>query len=161
MEKKRMSEQELVNKLQEQQEELENLNEELSALEKITKDATRIIKEQTERELPEEIEDTEALEHFLQGQYPYAYGQYKKDGKVVCPICKEEFKDFQAFVTHWETKHLDKYGAYKPSEQPQYAEKKSQEEIQKEQPKTEPKKEISPEEATRLWLESKKTRRKP
>jgi hypothetical protein len=153
---KMSKEEELIKVLQSKQEQLNAVNEQLSTLKEKTEDAQRIIEEQRERELPEEIEDTEALEHFLQSQYPYAYGEYKKYGKVVCSICKEEFKDFQEFVNHWETKHLDEYGAYKPQEQPQYAEKPQEES------KIESKKELTPQEATRLWLESKKTkRRKP
>ena len=49
-EKRRLTEQELVNKLQEKQEELNKLNEEKEHLESLSKDAKRIIEAQRERE---------------------------------------------------------------------------------------------------------------
>lgn len=153
-------EEELIKILQSKQEELSQVNEELSTLEEKTEDAERIIEEQRERELPEEIEDTEALEHFLQGQYPYAYGQYKKDGKVICPVCKEEFKIFEEFVNHWQSKHLDEYGAYKPQEKPQYAEKPQEKTSAESEKKEEPKKELTPQEAIEKWLALKRTKRR-
>jgi hypothetical protein len=146
-------EEELIKILQSKQEALQELSEEIENLESIT---ARVIKE-----FPEEIEESEveALEHFLESKYPYAYGQYKKDGKVLCPVCKKEFSDFQVFVTHWETKHLDEYGKYKPEKIPE--EKMSQEETPKEEPKKEePKTELTPEQALKLWVEKKKTKRR-
>ena len=145
MEKKRLSEQELVKILMQKQDELSKLNDQKEHLESLNEDAERIIEEQRERELPEEIEDTEALEHFLGSQYPDAYQQYKKYGKVVCPICKEEFKNFEDFVNHWQSKHLDKYGAYQPQQ------KTSLEEA---------KKELTKEESLKLFFERKRTKRK-
>jgi len=33
--------------------------------------------------------------------------------KATCPVCKQEFPSFKAFIKHWNQEHADEYGTYK------------------------------------------------
>jgi hypothetical protein len=173
----KLTEQQLIQKLQEKQDELQGVNEKLSTLREKTKDAQKIIDdEQREREDqeaeyienplndPENVDVTDIIDRAMpimeEGYgvyYPQYYQKYKKDGKITCPACKKEFQSFKDFFGHWADEHQDKYGDF--TKYPQYAEKPQEEKTSQEEiPKEEPKKPLTTEDALKLWMEKKRTK---